>query len=47
MVIHTHGQLRTVEFSDGWYVVGKVKIMPVGSEIEGIELLIRLSSSPD
>ena len=47
MIIHTHGQLRTVEFSDGWYVVGEGKLIPVGSEIEGIELLTRLSSSPD
>ena len=47
MVIHTHGQLRTVEFSDGWYVVGEGKLIPVRSEDEGIELLTRLSSSPD
>jgi hypothetical protein len=47
MVIHTHGPLRTVEFSNGWYVVGEGKLIPVGSEIEGIELLTRLSSYPD
>ena len=44
MVIHTHGPLRTVEFSDGWYVVGKGKLIPVGSEIEGIELLRALEN---
>ena len=47
MFIHTHGQLRTVEFSDGWYVVGEGKLIPVRSEDEGIELLTRLPSSPD
>jgi len=47
MVIHTHGQLRAVEFLDGWYMVGEGKLIPVRSEDEGIELLIRLSSSPD
>ena len=47
MVIHTHGQLRTVEFLDGWYVVGEGKLIPVRSEDERIELFIRLSSSPD
>ncbi len=35
MVIHTHGPLRTVEFSDGWYLVGEGKLIPVSSEVEG------------
>jgi hypothetical protein len=35
MIIHTHGPLRTVEFSDGWYVVGEGKLIPVGSEEDG------------
>ena len=39
MVIHTHGELRTVEFSDGWYVVGEGKLIPVDSKKEG-KLLI-------
>jgi hypothetical protein len=39
MVIHTHGPLRTVEFSDGWYVVGEGKLIPVSSEAEGIDVI--------
>ena len=39
MVIHTHGPLRTVEFSDGWYVVGEGKLIPVKSEEEGINTI--------
>ncbi len=35
MVIHTIGPLRTVEFSDGWYVVGEGKLLAVKSEEEG------------
>ncbi len=35
MVIHTHGPLRCVEFSDGWYVVGEGKLIPVSSEVDG------------
>jgi hypothetical protein len=39
MVIHTHGPLRTVEFSDGWYVVGEGKLIPVQSEVEGFQII--------
>ena len=39
MIIHTHGPLRVVEFSDGWYVVGEGKLIPVGSEEEGLRYL--------
>jgi hypothetical protein len=39
MVIHTHGELRCIEFSDGWYIVGEGKLIPVTSEKEG-KLLI-------
>jgi hypothetical protein len=35
MIINTHGPLRVVEFSDGWYVVREGKLIPVGSEEEG------------
>jgi hypothetical protein len=35
MIIHTHGPMRVVEFSDGWYVVGEGKLIPVKSEEEG------------
>jgi hypothetical protein len=45
MIIHTHGPMRVVEFSDGLYVVGGGKLIPVRSEDEGSEILIRLSSS--
>jgi hypothetical protein len=39
MVIHTHGPLRNVEFSDGWYVVGEGKLIPVCSEVEGVQII--------
>ena len=39
MIIHTHGPLRVVEFSDGWYVVGEGKLIPVGSEEESLRYL--------
>jgi hypothetical protein len=29
MIIHTHGPMRVVEFSDGWYVVGEGRMIPV------------------
>ena len=35
MIIHTNGPLRVVEFSDGWYVVGEGKLIPVLSEEDG------------
>ena len=47
MIIHTHGPLRIFELSDGWYLVGEGKLIPVKDEIEGNEILIRLSSSHD
>ena len=42
MVIHTHGPIRTVEFSDGWYVVGEGKLIPVKNEEEGISFIDNL-----
>jgi hypothetical protein len=45
MIIHTHGTLRIIELSDGWYLVGDGKLIPVKDETEGSEILIRLSSS--
>lgn len=44
MIIHTHGPLRIIELSDGWYLVGEGKLIPVKNETEGNEILIRLSS---
>ena len=44
MIIHTHGPLRIIELSDGWYLVGEGKLIPVKDETEGKEILIRLSS---
>jgi hypothetical protein len=35
MIIHTHGPLRIIELSDGWYLVGEGKLVPVGSEEDG------------
>ncbi len=35
MVIHTHGELRCIEFSDGWYVLGEGMLIPVPNENEG------------
>lgn len=43
MIIHTHGPMRVVEFSDGWYVVGEGKLIPVKSKDEGMELFRFLS----
>jgi hypothetical protein len=45
MIIHTHGPLRTIELSDGWYLVGEGKLIPIKDENEGKEILIRLSTS--
>jgi hypothetical protein len=37
MIIHTNGPLSVVEFSDGWYVTGDGKLIPVRSEEEGLK----------
>ena len=42
MVIHTHGQLRVVEFSDGFYVTGGGKLIPVKSRQEGEEIILQI-----
>jgi energy-coupling factor transporter ATP-binding protein EcfA2 len=42
MIIHTHGPIRVVEFSDGWYVVGEGKLIPVGSEEDGLRKITNL-----
>ena len=34
MVIHTHGPMRVVEFSEGWYVVGEGKLISAKSDEE-------------
>jgi hypothetical protein len=34
-----NGELRTVEESDGWYVVGEGLYIPISSEDEGIQLI--------
>ena len=39
MVIHTQGELRCIKFSDGWYVVGEGKLIPVSSEVEGLDVI--------
>jgi len=44
MIIHSHGPLRTVEFSDGWYVVGKGMVIPVTSELSGKEVINKFNS---
>jgi hypothetical protein len=43
MIIHTHGPMRVVEFSDGWYVVGEGKLIPVKTEEEGKRIIENLS----
>ncbi len=43
MVIHTHEPMRVVEFSDGWYVVGEGKLIPVKTEEEGKRIIENLS----
>lgn len=40
MIIHTQGPLRVVQFSDGWYVVGEGKLIPVRDEEEGLKTII-------
>lgn len=42
MIIHTHGPLRVIEFSDGWYTVGEGKLIPVKSRQEGEEILLQM-----
>jgi hypothetical protein len=42
MIIHTGGELRTLELSDGWYVIGEGKLIPVKSEEEGNKIISQL-----
>ena len=44
MIIHTHGPLRIIELSDGWYVVGEGKLIPVKNEEEGTRVIDELTS---
>ena len=39
MIIHTSGELKTLELSDGWYGVGEGKLIPVKSEEEGKKII--------
>jgi len=41
MIIHTHGPMRIVEFSDGWYVVGEGKMIPVKDEEGGMKYTMK------
>ena len=45
MIIHTGGELRTLELSDGWYVVGEGKLIPVKSEEEGNKIISQLKDN--
>jgi hypothetical protein len=36
---NSNGELRTVEESDGWYVIGEGLYIPISSEDEGIQLI--------
>lgn len=45
MTFDTSGELRTEERSDGWYVVGNGMLIPVKDEIEGQELIHKLTSN--
>ncbi len=40
--IDTSGELRLLELYDGWYVVGKGRLIPVKDEEEGEQLLNKL-----
>ena len=44
MIIHTHGPLRIIELSDGWYVVGEGKMISVKSEEDGKMIINQLNS---
>jgi hypothetical protein len=44
MIIHTHGNLRVVEFYDGWYVVGEGKLIAVQEEKSGLDLIKSLNN---
>ena len=44
MIIHTYGPLRIIELSDGWYVVGEGKLIPVKTEEEGTRVIDELTS---
>lgn len=43
----TSGQLRSEERSDGWYVVGQGRLIPVNSEEEAKRLIKRLQTIGD
>jgi hypothetical protein len=45
MIIHIGGELRTLELSDGWYVVGEGKLIPVKSEEEGNKIISQLKDN--
>ena len=38
------GPLRTEERSDGWYVLGENKMIPVSSQSEGLKLIETLKN---
>ena len=40
--IDTSGELRVLELYDGWYVVGKGRLIPVKDREEGEQLLNKL-----
>jgi hypothetical protein len=44
--IDTSGELRTLELSDGWYVVGEGKLIPVKDEGEAKTLVIKMGGKP-
>jgi hypothetical protein len=46
LVIHTHGPLKVVEFSDGFYVVGEGKLIPVKNFKNGQEIIEKLKRDP-
>ncbi len=45
MIIHTDGELRTLELSDGWYVIGEGKLIPIKSEEEGNKIISQLKDN--
>jgi hypothetical protein len=45
MIIHTGGELRTLELSDGWYVLGEGMLIPISTEEEGNKIISQLKDN--
>jgi len=43
--VDTSGPLRTLQLTDGWYVVGEGKLIPVKDEKESVEEIMRMTGN--